>query len=85
MSREDWERVRSLKARDLVRALQRDGFSLIRHRKGSHHRYRHPDGRRVTLPFSQGGETFAPKTLKNILVDQAEWGVEDLKRLGLLK
>ncbi len=84
MSREDWERVRSLKARELVKVLRRDGFSL-KGQKGSHHRYRHPDGRRVTLSFSQGGETFAPKTLKNILVDQAGWTEEDLKRLGLLK
>ena len=37
MSREDWERVRLLKARELVKALRRDGFSLVG-QKGSHQR-----------------------------------------------
>jgi predicted RNA binding protein YcfA (HicA-like mRNA interferase family) len=45
MNEIDWSRLRSLTARELIAALARDGFSL-RHRSGSHRRYRHPDGRR---------------------------------------
>lgn len=47
----DYSRLRSLTARELVAALQRDGFIPARQR-GSHHRYEHPDGRKVTVPFS---------------------------------
>ena len=44
----------------------------------------HPDGRRVTVSFHRGSETFTPKTLKRIIEDQARWTEDDLKRLGLL-
>src|SRR2546421_1773952 len=42
----DYTKLRNLTARDIIAALIKDGFSL-RHQKGSHQRYRHPDGRRV--------------------------------------
>ncbi|PKB64140.1 MAG: hypothetical protein BZY80_03650 [SAR202 cluster bacterium Io17-Chloro-G2] len=54
----------------MTQALLREGFSLSRQR-GSHHRYRHPDGRRVTVPFSRPGGTFALKTLRSIIELQA--------------
>jgi predicted RNA binding protein YcfA (HicA-like mRNA interferase family) len=79
----DWSRLRSLTARELISALNRDGFSL-RSQAGSHQRYRHPDGRRVTVSFHRPGDTFPPKTLKRIIEDQAGWTEDDLKRLGLL-
>ena len=84
MSGLEWDKLRKVKARNLVRALERDGF-IFRRSSGSHRRYVHSDGRRVTLSFNQGGDTFAPKTLKNIIVDQARWGEADLERLGMLK
>ncbi len=84
MSGLDWDKLRKVKAKNLVRALERDGF-LFRRARGSHRRYVHSDGRRVTMSFNQGGDTFAPKTLKNIIVDQARWGEADLERLGMLK
>jgi predicted RNA binding protein YcfA (HicA-like mRNA interferase family) len=46
----DFSRLRSLTARQLVSALQADGYSLKR-QKGSHRHYVHPDGRGVTLSF----------------------------------
>ena len=79
----DYSRLRSLTARQLTRALLRDGFSLTR-QTGSHQRYRHPDGRRVTVPFHKGSATFLPKTLRTIIEAQARWTEHDLKRLGLL-
>ena len=80
----DHSQLRSLTARQLIGALIRDGFHFDRQR-GSHHRYRHPDGRRVTVPFTRTGDTFAPKTLKTIIEDQARWTADDLHRLELLK
>lgn len=41
----DYRQLRGLTARELTRALLRDGFGLRRQR-GSHQRYVHPDGRK---------------------------------------
>ena len=79
----DYRGLRSLTARELITALKRDGFFFVR-QKGSHQRYHHPDGRRVTVSPHGQGDTFTLKTLKSILEVQARWTKEDLKRLKLL-
>jgi predicted RNA binding protein YcfA (HicA-like mRNA interferase family) len=79
----DYHVLRSLTARELISALARDGFYFVR-QKGSHHRYRHPDGRRVTVAPHGGGDTFTLKTLRSIIETQARWTEDDLKRLKLL-
>ena len=83
MSSIDYSRLRSLTVRRLIRALLDEGFFLARQR-GSHRRYAHSDGRRVTVPYTRSGETLAAGTLKSILELQARWSAEDLQRLGLL-
>jgi predicted RNA binding protein YcfA (HicA-like mRNA interferase family) len=40
-------------AREIVRALKRAGFSLVR-QTGSHAFFRHPDGRFVNIPMHAG-------------------------------
>jgi predicted RNA binding protein YcfA (HicA-like mRNA interferase family) len=80
----DYRDLRSLTARELIAALTRDGFYFVR-QKGSHQRYRHPDGRRVTVAPHGGGDTFTIKTLQSIIESQARWTVEDLKRVKLLR
>jgi predicted RNA binding protein YcfA (HicA-like mRNA interferase family) len=42
-----------LRADELIRALERAGFQIIR-QKGSHVRMKHPDGRVVTVPVHLG-------------------------------
>ena len=79
-----YTRLYGLTARELNAALVRDGFVLDRQR-GSHQHYRHPDGRRVTVAYHRPGSTFAPKTLKSMIEDQAQWSEKDLVRLGLLR
>ena len=79
-----YERLKTLTARRLVSALQRDGFALDR-QSGAHRHYLHPDGRRVTVSFHRPGQTFALKTLKAIIELQARWNEDDLRRLALLK
>ncbi len=82
----DYSKIKRLTAREIVRGLRKDGFELEKQRPGAHQQYRHPeDRRRVTVSFHRGGETFAVKTLKSIVEQQAKWTAEDLKRLGLLK
>ena len=41
MSEIDWSRLRSTTVREIISALERDGFSL-RNQSGSHQRYRLP-------------------------------------------
>ncbi len=79
----DYSRLRSLPARRLIRALLDDGFTFNR-QKGSHHRYRHPDGRRVSVAFTRTGETIPIGTLRFIFEEQAYWDLDDLRRLGIL-
>ncbi|MBU4511883.1 type II toxin-antitoxin system HicA family toxin, partial [Patescibacteria group bacterium] len=56
----------------MIRALIKDGFYLHL-QKGSHQRYYHPDGRRVTVSFHALGDTFKIKTLKSMIARQAKW------------
>ena len=42
-----------LKATELIRALEKAGFQVIR-QKGSHMRMKHPNGRVVTVPVHPG-------------------------------
>lgn len=48
------ERLPVLKAKDLIRILQQEGFVLVR-QKGSHATYKHPiTQKRVTIPIHPG-------------------------------
>jgi len=67
----------------MISALIHDGF-FLRRQAGSHQRYQHPDGRRVTVSFHKSSDTFPLKTLKTIIEMQARWTEDDLKRLKLL-
>lgn len=80
----DYTQLKALTARQIIAALSRDNFYL-RRQKGSHQRYQHPDGRRVTVSFHSTGDTFPFKTLKSIIESQAQWTEDDLRRLGLIK
>ena len=83
MSEINYGQLRSVTARRLVAALERDGFEL-RRQSGSHRHYKRADGRRVTVSFHHSSETFPPKTLRSMVETQAGWSVEDLQRLGLV-
>ena len=58
-------RLPRLKGKDLVRALRRAGFEIVRTR-GSHFYLRHPDGRASVVPV-HAGETIGPGLLAAIL------------------
>ena len=80
----DYRGLRSLTARELIAALTRDGLYFVR-QAGSHQRYRHADGRRVTVAPHAGGDTFTIKTLKSMIELQARWKQEDLERLKVIR
>lgn len=60
-------RLPRLRGRELIVALRRAGFSVVRIR-GSHHFLRHADGRATVVPV-HAGETIGPGLLKQILSD----------------
>ena len=67
-----------LRARELIDALQKSGFIIVR-QKGSHIRLRHPDGRVVTVPV-HSGQDIGRGLLRKILRD-ADLSIEDLLQL----
>jgi predicted RNA binding protein YcfA (HicA-like mRNA interferase family) len=71
-------RLLALTAKELIRALEKAGFQVIRQR-GSHVRLRHSDGRVVTVPV-HAGQIIGRGFLKKILRD-ARMSVEDLLKL----
>ena len=83
MSQIDFSRLRSLTARQIIQALSRDGFELVRQR-GSHQHYYHSDGRFVTVSYHHSGDTYPVGRLRMMLQEQAKWTADDLRRLGLL-
>ena len=60
-------RLPRLAAKEIIAVLERVGFFLTR-QSGSHKIYKHPSGKRVTVPF-HGNKTLHPKVLKSILKD----------------
>lgn len=83
MSQINFSRVRSLTARQITAALERDGFEWIGG-PSSYRQYRHPDGRRVTVSYKGSGATFNLRSLRSMLQRQARWTMDDLRRLRLL-
>ena len=71
-------RLPRLKGRELVRALERAGFTVERTR-GSHLFLKHTDGRATAVPI-HSGETIGPGLLRAILRD-VELSVDQLAHL----
>jgi len=60
-------RLPRLKGRELIAALCKADFEVVRV-KGSHHFLRHPDGRCTVVPVHRG-ETIGPGLLSKVLRD----------------
>ncbi|MBW2005812.1 MAG: type II toxin-antitoxin system HicA family toxin [Deltaproteobacteria bacterium] len=75
-------KLKNTPIRDLIRALEQDGFQYTR-RKGSQRVYRHPDGRRVVVHYHHAKDTLPPGTLRS-LIQGTKWDEADLKRLNLI-
>jgi predicted RNA binding protein YcfA (HicA-like mRNA interferase family) len=71
-------RLPRVTGQEVLRALERGGFQLMRIR-GSHHYLRRPGGRLVTVPV-HAGETLSLTTLASIL-DQADLSATELIEL----
>ena len=71
-------RLPRVRGKDVVRALQRAGFEIVRSR-GSYFYLRHHDGRSTVVPI-HSGETIGPGLLAEILRD-AELSADQLREL----
>ena len=56
-----------LKPREVIRLLEKLGFSQVRQR-GSHRQFKHPDGRMTTVPDHKGRD-ISPFLLRKISED----------------
>jgi predicted RNA binding protein YcfA (HicA-like mRNA interferase family) len=74
--------LRNTAVREIVRALERDGFSLKRETASGARIYAHSDGR-ITVDH-HGGDTLTRKTVRSVL-EAVKWTEDDVKRLGLLR
>lgn len=69
-----------ISAKELIRFLQSCGFEFVR-QKGSHQRYKHPDGRSITVPVH--GKDNLKRGLLNGILNELNIEVDDLvKFLG---
>jgi len=74
--------LRSVRTRDIIRALERDGF-ILEHQTGSHATFR--EGRRkVIVAIHSLGATIPIGTLHRIITS-ARWSDDDLRRLRLVR
>ena len=69
-------RLPALKAREVIRALQKAGFSIVR-TSGSHHRLVHDTDpiRQTTVPVHQGKDI--PRGTLRDIISQAGFSVEE--------
>ncbi len=75
--------LRNVPVSQLIRALERDGFTLRRATRTGARIYAHPDGRLTVVHYHHGSDTLTRKTLKSVL-DAVRWDHADATRLGLL-
>ena len=76
--------LRNTPVREIIAALERDGFGLRRSTRTGSRIYRHSDGRRAVIQYHRGGDTLVRKTLREILRG-VQWTEGDLRRLGLIR
>ncbi|MEK6551933.1 MAG: type II toxin-antitoxin system HicA family toxin [Bacteroidota bacterium] len=72
------EKLPRVTASDVIRVLERAGFSFSR-QSGSHKIYKNKEGRRATVPY-HSGSILHPKLLKSILKD-ADLSIGEFKEL----
>ena len=78
-----WEQLKGKTKAEFISAIEKDGF-LLDEKVRTERVYRHSDGRKVTILFHHGNDTFGPGLLKALLEDVG-WNVADMRRLKLIK
>ena len=72
------QQLRNIPVRELIAALERDGFTY-RRLSGSGRVYRHSDGWRVVIHYHHSSDTLPLGTLRSVLTG-TRWTEADLRR-----
>ena len=75
--------LRIVPVREIVRALESDGFTFTE-RQGNQRVYRHADRRRAVIHYHRPSGTLPPYVIRALLLG-TRWTEADLRRLGLVK
>ena len=75
--------LRNTPVREIVAAVEKDGFTLRRNTRTGGRVYSHPDGRIVVIHYHRGSDTMPRGTLQSVL-QSARWTENDLTRRGLI-
>jgi predicted RNA binding protein YcfA (HicA-like mRNA interferase family) len=80
-----WDQIKNITVVELMIALKKDGWELDNSHRGVYiyYKYMNGDKRRITVHYHPK-KTYGCKLLKNLLRDIG-WGIEDLRRLKLIK
>ena len=70
-------------AKQLIKALKKDGFTQDTELR-TERIYRHPDGRKVSIHYHTGSETYGASLLQSLFED-IEWTENKMIELKLIK
>jgi len=76
--------LRNVSTRRIIKALEREGFSIRRVQRKPACLSAPGDRRRVLIHYHTGSETLPPYVLRNLLIGTG-WTEDDFRRLGLGK
>lgn len=81
-SKNAWDQLKNKSPKDLMKALEKDGATLV-NVSGAVHAYRYSDGTRVTIHLHPGA-VYGPKLMKALLAEIG-WTEARMRKLGLIK
>ena len=76
--------LRNTPVREMIKALERDGFILRRTNQTGGNIYTHPHGGMTVIHYHKGSDILTRKTLGSI-IKAVRWNEKDIRRLGLIK
>jgi len=82
-SKNAWAQLKNKTADELISALLKDDF-VLDEKIRTERIYRNPDGRKISIHYHKGNQTYGASLLKALLEDTG-WSEEDMKRLKLIK
>jgi predicted RNA binding protein YcfA (HicA-like mRNA interferase family) len=82
-SKQTWDQIKGITKDDLIKALDKDGWTLDNPKGGSMRIYHKAPNRRVSIHY-HAGDTMGRKLLAGLLTDIG-WTEADLRRVKLIK
>lgn len=83
MKKEVWDQLKNKTAKQLMNALEKDGW-VRQVKRGAIQSFLNPENKKVVTIHYHPKKTYGAKLLKD-LISQIGWTEEDLKRLKLIR